>query len=380
MLIGLEAQHAVGHPEPRGVGHYSINLIKALLQRGSFEYVITFFDYNKEAKNRSRAEKLFSNYNAKLCECNELDYRIASRDDSVFSRKSYCEYTKTNCSIYHFLNTVSIPSRIEQNVIVTVHDMNWKTNPEGFSDRVLKLVKTGLERLNALQPEVIAISNYTRDELLMYSDIPSEKIHVIYQSYDEPNLFPDSSKPNSIVVGDYILFVGTIENKKNVLRIVNAFQIVAEKYKELQLVIVGKPTWEDPAPLYAAIENSGLSKRIILTGYVDIETKRKLYSHALCFLFPSICEGWGNPILEAMACGCPVITSDITAMPEAGGDAAVYTDPYNTEMLADKISAILSSTEYRNELIAKGLSHSRLFSWDKTASEVEAVYRKVLGQ
>jgi len=375
--VALEVQHAVGHPQPRGIGHYSMSMIQALLKRSRFDYYLTFFDYNKEVGNRQRVESLFSKYEARLCECNDLDYRIASRIDDAWEHKSYNQYTKTDCDLYHFMNIVTIPANITGKVIVTVHDLNWCAYPEGVSDHVRSLVEVGLKRLNHLQPEVIAISQSTKDELLKFSLIPEEKINVVYQSYDEENLYPDSCYPNDVVKGSYILFIGTIESKKNVCAMLDAFFEIVGKYPDLKFVLAGKPAWEDMSHFYRKIEESRFRERIVLPGYVDIATKRKLYSHALCFLFPSVCEGWGNPVLEAMACGCPVITSNTTAMPEAGGDAAVYVESGNVSMLAEKLDGILSSDETRSALVEKGLKHSKFFSWDKTASQVEAVYRKL---
>jgi len=355
-------------------------MIQALLKRAKFEYELTFFDYNKEVGNRERAEKYFGEYGISFRECNDLDYRISSRNDAVWEHISYNHYTETSCDIYHFMNIVSLPLSITGKVIVTAHDFNWRTYNKALSDHARSLCDKGLERLNILQPEIIAISQSTKNELLEYSNIPEEKINVVLQSYDERNLYPDPDYPKEIVDGNYLLFIGTIESKKNVTLIADAFFTIADRYPDLRLVIVGKPTWEDMSSFYKMVDESKFRDRVILPGYVDVTVKRKLYSHARCFLFPSICEGWGNPILEAMACGCPVITSNVTAMPEAGGDAALYISGNDPELLVEKIDAVLASDGIRNTMIRKGLEHSRLFSWDKTASEVESVYRKVLGQ
>ena len=373
----IEAQHAVGHPQPRGVGHYSINLIHALLRRRSFEYGLTFFDYSREAGNRQRAEKLFAQYSVPFYECNELDYRIASRSNDAWEKWSYNQYTKTNYDIYHFMNIVSLPLRITGKVLVTVLDLNWCVFPEGVSGYVRGLVETGLERLNILQPEVIAISQSAKDELLRFSSIPEEKINVILISYDEHNLYPDPGLSSEIVDGDYIFFVGTIESKKNVCAIADAFFLIADKCPALKLVIAGKVTWEDMSHFYQKIDESKFRDRVIMPGYITTEQKRRLYSNALCFVFPSICEGFGIPVLEAMACGCPVITADNTSLPEVGGEAAVYVHAHDTELLAFEMERIIASEGLRKEMTAKGFAQAKKFSWDKTAEQVEKIYRRV---
>ena len=378
MKVILEAQHAVGHPQPRGVGHYALTLIQSLLKRKAFNYELTFFDYKREVGNLERAKEYFDVYDVPLNECIELDYRKASRDDNVWNMKSYNEWTNTNADIYHFMNIISIPTQIEGKPIATVLDLNWKAYPEGTSDFVRQLATMGLERLQYIQPNVITISNSARNELLEYSNIPFDKIHVSYPSYDEINLYPESSKANDY--GDYIFFVGTFERKKNVTGIIAAFNQIAEKFKGIKLVLAGKPTWDDPTEIYEAINASPFKERIITLGYITVEQKRNLYSNALCFVFPSICEGFGIPVLEAMACGCPVITANNTSLPEVGGDAAAYVNARDTEQLAFEIERVITSVDLRQEMISKGFLQSKKFSWDKTAMQVETIYQTVMSR
>ncbi|BCK01204.1 glycosyltransferase family 4 protein [Anaerocolumna chitinilytica] len=380
MNIVLEAQHAVGHPQPRGVGHYATSLIQTLLKRKKFNYELTYFDFKREVGNFERAEKLFGKYNVPMHECNELDYRIASRDDSVFADKSYNEWTNTLGDVYHFMVPVSIPTKLNGKMIVTFHDVSWRAFPGFVSPNATLLHDIALERVQRQNPYIIADSESAKKEILLYSSIPEERIKVIYLSYDEEQIFKDKSSVNDIVDGDYILFVGTFENKKNVVRIIEAYNMVAEKNKSIKLVLAGKPTWDNPTDIYETINNSPYKDRIITPGYITVEQKRKLYSNALCFVFPSICEGFGIPVLEAMACGCPVITADNTSLPEVGGDAVIYVNAYDTEQLGYEMEHVINSSNLREELISKGYIQKSKFSWDKTAEHVEDLYSMVMEQ
>lgn len=374
LKVILEAQHAVGHPQLRGVGTYSLNLIEALLKRNRFDYELSFFDYKKEMQNRARAEEYFGKYNVSLRECNELDYRIASRDESIFTQKSYNEYTRTNGDVYHFMCPVSIPTNLSGKMIVTIHDVIWEAYPQMVPSHTAELHKIATKRFNELKPIVIADSEATKKDILTFTEIPEENINVIYLSYDEENMYPEKMDVSDIVEGEYFLFIGAFERRKNIFSIIKAFEIVAEKNKDVKLVIVGKQVWENCDYIYDAVETSPYKERIIFTGYVDNCKKRHLYSNACAFVFPSLCEGFGIPVLEAMACGCPVITADNTSLPEVGGDAAIYVDAHNVDQIAYEMERVLTDNTLRNSMIEKGFTQKNKFSWEKAAEQVEKIY------
>lgn len=374
MKVIIEAQHAVGHPQPRGVGHYSKNLISALLRRKTFEYELTFFDYQRKVQNASRAEQYFAKFCVPLRECNSLDYRVASRDNAAYGINTYNEWTNTKGDIYHFTNLVTIPPRLDGKMVVTMHDVTWKSHPGMISTHASELLDISLARLERIQPFVITDSQSARQQILQYTTISPERISAIYQSYDEESLYPDKTSVSSYVDGDYLLYLGAFESNKNIVRIIESFNIIAEKWQGLKLVIAGKAAWDSTEAIYESVRNSRFRNDIIMPGYVDIETKRRLISNALCFIFPSICEGFGIPVLEAMACGCPVITADNTSLPEVGGNAAIYVNAYDTEQLAFEMEHVVSSDSLRKDLIKKGFEQVTKFSWSSTAEQVENVY------
>ena len=379
MKVILEIQHACGTDNPRGVGYYTIELVQALLGRKKHEYELTFFDGGREMKNYLRAEEFFSKYGVPIHECNDVDYRVMSRDGSIFDAKTYNDLTGANGDVFHFMNFITIPEKLKGRMVVTVHDLLAVTHPELIMpNRFVHLV--GFERLKKIKPYVIADSEYTKNELLKHTEIPENKIDVVYPSINKEEHYPDKEAGAEIlkalgIHGEYILSVGVIESKKNIIRLIEAFNQIAENLSGLYLVLCGAPEWEDPTPILECANNSNYSDRIIFTGYVDAATKRKLYSNAMCLVFPSLCEGFGLPALEAMACGCPVITSNDTSVPEVVGDAGVLINPYSTEQIAHEIERLVCSESLRAQLITKGLSRAGMFSWGIAAERTENAYR-----
>ncbi|MCL2121749.1 MAG: glycosyltransferase family 4 protein [Clostridiales bacterium] len=383
MNIMIEAQHAVALDEPRGVGYYSIQLIQALLRRKVFDYGLSFFDFAQENGNRLRAEQRFGMYHVPLFECRDLDYRVAIRDEHVYDHKSYHDYTGATGDLFHFMNFITLPTNLQGKKLTTIHDLNWIGYAEGTSATLLPLLKISLDRMLRIQPDIVADSYSTQNEIRQYTNTPKETIHVVYPAFDNENLFPDKENrygvPAPVEAGcEYVFFIGTFERKKNIVRIVEAFNQIAARFSGLRLVLAGKPTWDDPEPIYRAIQDSPYTDRIIVPGYVSTDEKRLLYSNALCFVFPSICEGFGIPVLEAMACGCPVITADNTSLPEVGGDAAAYVDASRVDQLAYEMERIVSTESLRKEMRAKGFRQAEKFTWDQSAEQIEKVYWTLL--
>lgn len=174
----------------------------------------------------------------------------------------------------------------------------------------------------------------------------------------------------------FLLFVGTLEPRKNVVRLVHAFERIAEQYPELLLVIAGKPGWnfED---IFSAMESSRYRRRIRHVGFVSESEKRALLATCEILIYPSLYEGFGLPVLEAMAAGAPVITSNVSSLPEVAGNAAVLIDPSSVEELSQAIQSILSNATQREELSRKGKERAARFSWTQAAAQTLELYKRV---
>ena len=228
---------------------------------------------------------------------------------------------------------------------------------------------------------IITISDFVRSEVCNDLHLDSERVTAIPLA-PCPFFFPRDRKKAGFVVKklglpeDFLLFMGTLEPRKNLSLLVKALAVCEH---DIPVVLVGWDGWGTDAWLKTA-ETCGLRNRIFTTGYVDEETLACLYSNAVALVFPSLYEGFGLPVLEAMACGCPVICSNAASLPEVAGDAAILIDPFQVEDLAAAVDGVVGDCALREDLIRKGLSRSVQFSWERAAKQTLEVFRAVAGQ
>jgi glycosyltransferase involved in cell wall biosynthesis len=353
-----------------------IKTVSKLLERSKNEYELSFFDFNKERDNRQYINKYFWRYNPTIHECNELDYRNVSMWDDDYDNRSYDDYMHTNGDVYHFPNPVAIPTNLNGKMIVTIYDMIPYLNPKGLSGYDKNIFKTAIKRIQKMSPHIITISQSAKNDILKFLDFDENNIDVVPRGIDTIMIGEKQSVSESEF--PYFYYVGSIEHRKNILRILEAFEKTAEKYAEVRLILSGSRTpYRDIAE---AINTHKYRDRIIITGYVSEEEKNDLLSNATAFLFPSHYEGFGLPVLEAMACGCPVITSNVSSLPEVAGDAGILIDPTSTEQLFYEMERVLLSPSLQSDLRQKGLERAKLFTWDRTAEMTEQVYEKVMKQ
>ncbi len=270
--------------------------------------------------------------------------------------------------------------------ILTVHDLIRHFDRQGTAtyirqptlrDKIdLWLDWQGIKRAT----HIIAVSHYTKKDLIHYADIPEERISVVYHGIDH-NVFYPRPEPKPFDY-PYILFVGSEHPRKNLATLLRAFHKLKQdgRFRELKLVKVGKAggaEFDFRAETLSAIESLGLTGEVVFTDYVSEHTLASYYSHAECFVLPSLYEGFGWPSVEAMACGCPVIVSNVTSLPEITGDAALKVKPQDSDDLASAISTVLTDDRLRQQLVSKGIERARQFTWEKSARETLEVYNKV---
>jgi glycosyltransferase involved in cell wall biosynthesis len=275
-------------------------------------------------------------------------------------------------------------------LVVSVMDLSYIYFPEMFNKSDLYQLKSWTSYSVKKAKAIITISNSSRNDIINVYGIPEENVHVTYPGIKpvvdlEPHIYSMNELKMKYQIKDkYVLFVGTIQPRKNLERLIEAFSLVintdnaSDKHvlEDLQLVIVGKKGWLYESIL-AAPGKFGISNNVKFLDFVPSEDLPLLYGHAQCFVLPSLYEGFGLPILEAMKYDCPVITSKVSSMPEAGGDAALYVDPTNTEDIAEKIKKLVQSEKLREELIEKGRKQVKKFSWEKTAKETLEILKEV---
>lgn len=273
--------------------------------------------------------------------------------------------------------------------VISVMDVSYLRFPELFKSSDLYQLKSWTGYSVKKAKAVVTISNSTRNDIIKAYGISEKKIHVVYPGIKaaldlQPHVYGMNELKNKYDISTtYILFVGTLQPRKNIERLIEAFakllantDLNSEKLKNLQLVIVGKKGWLYE-PILAAPEKFGLTDRVKFLDYVPDEDLHLLYKYAECYVLPSLYEGFGLPVLEAMKYDCPVITSNVSSLPEAAGDAALFVDPTDTDDIAEKMAKLIESEKLRKELIEKGRKQLKKFSWEKAAKETLEVLESV---
>jgi len=268
--------------------------------------------------------------------------------------------------------------------IVTVHDLGYLHYPEAHTSHARRYLDWST-RWNAHRATaVLADSEATRSDLIRFYDAAPQKIHVVYLGRDARlNRVTDLSRLDEIrarygLVGRYLLYVGTLQPRKNLERVVQAFERICglPDLADLQLVLAGKQGWLYET-LFRQVAHAGLQGRVIFPGYVADADLGALLSGAEAFVFPSLYEGFGIPVLEAGGCGVPVITSNTSSLPEVAGDAALLVDPLDVDAIADAMYRLVTDASLRAELARRGLENVKRFSWEKCARETLAVLESV---
>lgn len=260
--------------------------------------------------------------------------------------------------------------------VITIHDLAFLLYANIQTADSLRYYAGQIQRAVRQADHIIAVSHTTRDDLIRLLHVPSEKITVIWEG-----IHPRFRVLEHSVVqlpDDYLLFVGTIEPRKNIPNLLQGYAILKSRQKTVsKLVLAGQKGWLSEES-FAAIEGLGLQEDVIWLGGVPFNELPALYNRAKILVYPSLYEGFGFPPLEAMACGTPTITSDRGALKEIAGEAALYVNPDEPESIAAGLQKLLSDENLYQTLRERGLAHVRQFSWEQTARQTLAVYEKVL--
>lgn len=282
---------------------------------------------------------------------------------------------------------IGMPLQRHTNAVVTVHDMGYLHVPEAHTAAHRLYLRLSTAWSAQVARQVIAISQATRNDLVRYAAIPAEKITVIHHGVAKrfqpaaPQTVAETLSHYAITA-PYLLFIGTVQPRKNLERVIEAFAHIDSGWwaadgsenstvhpppPTAHLVIAGKKGW-----LSDAIEQKaaalGIAERVRFIGYVPDQDVPPLLSGALGFVFPSLYEGFGMPVLEAMACGAPVITANTSSLPEVAGDAALLVDPHDTHAIANAMRRLLAEPELRAELAERGKTRAAQFTWDACAA------------
>lgn len=293
---------------------------------------------------------------------------------------------RKNFDLYHEPNAV--PLGFPARSVVTVLDLSIVKHPETHPDVRVKLFNRYFERGLRHATRIIAISQFTANELMESFNISQDKIDVIHLAADAhfrllDKAFVQQYKKAKGLPEQYILYVGTIEPRKNLKVLLRAYaNLPLGLRRKYPLVIAGNKGWQiDRSPydeIQSLVEGLGLVNEIYFTGYVYDWELPSLYNGASIFVYPSIYEGFGLPPLEAMSCGIPVISSDAASLPEVVEDAGLLISPYDSTAWADAILQLLSDTEMQKECRQRGFQHAEKFSWERCARQTLNTYQRTV--
>lgn len=361
----------------RGVGIYNDNLLRNLAQIDTKNeyYLFTYFFYNYQKKR-------ISLYCPKQENFKLVAKRFPERFANLFEWKCGLHFIENfligeKPDIYHSVVTKLPNLHKDIKSVITVYDLKSEIFPER-KNNLHKIIQDSCYRAT----KIIAISKNTKNDLLRYYRIPEEKITVIYPGVDHTTFYPiknvqilETVKSKYLLPEKFIVGVGPFNPyQKNYQILIKAFSLLLKKdIGHHKLVLVGP---KDIACKYLnrLAQELGLKDKVLFVTAASADDLSAIYNLASVMVYPSLYEGFGMPPLEAMACGCPVITSNVSSLPEVVGDAGILIDPQNVEQIKKSICEVVTNETLRTNLKEKGLSQAKKFYWEKAASEVLQVY------
>ena len=370
MHIAIDA-HSVG-TQLAGNETYAINLIEALAQIDSINQY-TLYVTRREAVERFSGR--WPNFSV-----------VRTRPHTPFVRIPLTLSARLRRHPVDLLHVqFTAPPFAPCPIVATVHDLAFEHLPQTFKRRSWMQLRLTVRHTAKGAARIITGSEYSREDIVKTYALPPARVTVIPDA--APNHFAPVEDEKEIqnvrdtygIIGDYILAVGSIQPRKNLIRLVHSFSHLRRErpgVKLPKLVLVGKQAWLYGETL-RAIEQSGVGDQIILTGYVSEKDLPALYSGAICFVYPSYFEGFGLPPLEAMKCGVPVIAGNNTSVPEVVGDAALLVNPFDEAEITSALACLIDNSDLRDKLRVKGLKQAGKFSWHDTAKRTLEVYKQV---
>lgn len=376
MHIGIDA-HAIGRQQG-GNETYIRGLIRALAEiDGRNRYSIYLADAEAAAEWRDGFCQQFSNFNVRLLPPPTplvkvpliLTYDLRRHPVDVL----HVQYTA--------------PPFCPAPVVATIHDLAFEHMPETFTRRGSLQLKLTVRRTARRAAKIATVSEYSRQDILRTYKLPPEKITVTYNGIESHFTEQTESEAETKDVrqrfgieGDFLLAVGSLQPRKNLVRLIRVYSQLRSENPDFapQLVIVGRKLWLADE-IFAEIRQQRWADDVILTGYVPDQDLPKLYRAATAFVYPSLFEGFGLPPLEAMACGTPVLTSNVSSLPEVTGEAALLIDPKNESELAAALLRITDDHNLRAQLRRRGIEQAKKFTWRTAAETTLQLYLEARG-
>ncbi len=286
--------------------------------------------------------------------------------------------------LLHATDFVLPPTLPTTKTLLTVHDLSFVRVPETASPSLKAYLDRVVPRSVKNANHILADSKATKNDLIEIYHTPADKITVLLSGVDErfkpienQDFLNNVRQKYGLTELDYVLSVGTVQPRKNYSRIILALKQLHNQGIHIHYAIAGGKGWLEDE-MYQTIKETSLEEYVHLLGFVDDQDLPALYSASSCLVITSLYEGFGLPILESMACGTPVITSNLSSLPEVAGEAGILIDPYNVDELVKNLKTILQNTAYKDQLTQAGYEQVKKFTWEKSAQHLKSVYENLL--
>jgi glycosyltransferase involved in cell wall biosynthesis len=374
-IMNLVINASILDSKPTGVGIYTINIINEMAKLSDpGRYNIKIFSPGSRffnVKENMEIKKI-----PRYVQRSEYK-KFAGIFRFIWNQSLYAAASRGSDLCY---SPTTHGSWLLKNQIITIHDLLAFHFPHQNKFQYY-YYRYFLDKIIRHSKAVIAVSQSTKKDITKHLNYPADKIHVIYGGYDQSFFKPKPQDDDLIKrkynIEKYILTVGATYPHKNIERLIISYSLLPDRLKkEYKLVVAGSREKYTHA-LMLLVKERDLQSNIVFTGYVSFDDLPYLYSGAAALVYPSLYEGFGLPPLEAMACGCPVVVSNISSLPEVCGDAAFYIDPYNVDDIANGIAKVLTDGILKEDLIRKGLERAKLFSWEKAARGILKVIESI---
>jgi glycosyltransferase involved in cell wall biosynthesis len=359
-----------------GIGRYAVELLSGLVATDLENQYTLFYNRPEDAQVPTDLQHLPTITTLS----SDKYWRFQTLLAHLFHRSQDLLYGSVD--IFHATSNL-LPNLSQIGTVFTLHDLIFQLYPTTHTRLNRWFLSLMMPIFLRKADHVIAVSNTTANDAIRLYNLNQDKMSVIYEGI-APHFQPvtDERRLQKIRIHyalpqRFIFFVGTLEPRKNLPNLIRAF--AAAKLDEVKLIIAGKKGWMYQS-IFDLVQELGLERDIQFIGFVPDEDLPVLYSLAEAFVFPSLYEGFGLPVLEAMACGTPVITSNVSSLPEIAGDAALLIDPLNVEDLSIAMCRLTNDAGLRQEFSQRGLRQASQFSWQRAAAQTLDVYRHVLGE
>lgn len=374
MIIGIDYTAAIW--QSAGIGRYTRELVRsAIAMGGAFEYVLFY------AAGGLPAQQPYVTDLQRMCQMYAhvravpipLSPRLLANIWQRFRLPLPVEWFTGKIDILHAPDFVLPPNR--SRALLTVHDLTFVLHPECFKPALRRYLSRAVPRSLPHASLILADSYATRADLIQHMHVSAERVAVIYPGVSAqfrplPAAITEPVRQRLGLPTSFLLFVGTLEPRKNLVRLLQAFQPLSSS---LHLVIAGRKGWLYE-PIFTTVEQSGLTRQVMFLDFVDDADLPALYNLAQVFVYPSLYEGFGIPVAEALACGTPVVTANVASLPEVAGDATVLVDPLDIRAITTGIEQALADVE---RLRVAGPRQAARFTWEESARALLDCYQNL---